>query len=73
MAKLEEVLQWPSVREVCQQLGVCSNTGYNWVWKKKIEAIQIFGSWRMNPRDVERIRVEREKRAAAKGGRKSNA
>ena len=72
MPKLEEVLQWPSVRELCQRLGVCSNTGYNWVWKRQVEAVQVLGSWRVNPRDIERIRLEREKRARGRTERNSH-
>jgi len=66
MAKLEEVLTWPTIREMCQQASVCSNTGYNWVWRKRVEAIQVCGSWRINPRDVDRILRQRAKRAAKK-------
>jgi hypothetical protein len=66
MAKLEELLTWPSVGEMCQQAGVCSNTGYNWVWRKRVEAVQVFGSWRVNPQDVERVRRQRAERAARK-------
>ena len=69
MAKLEEVLNWPTIRELCQRVGVCSNTGYNWVWRKQVEAIQVCGSWRVNPKDVERIRRQRAERAAKKESR----
>jgi hypothetical protein len=72
MANLEEMLRWPSVREMCQRAGVCSNTGYNWVWRKQVEAVQVFGSWRVNPRDVERVRQQRAERAAKKESRNGN-
>jgi hypothetical protein len=66
MAHLEEVLNWPSIGEMCKLAGVCSNTGYNWVWRKRVDAVQVFGSWRVNPRDVERVRRQRAERAAKK-------
>lgn len=66
MAKLEELMTWPSIREMCQLTGVCQNSGYNWVWHKKVEAVQVFGAWRVNPKDVERIRQQREERRAKK-------
>lgn len=61
---LEELIHWPSIREMCQQTGSCQNTGYNWVWQGKVEAFQVFGVWRVNPQDVERIRQQREMRRA---------
>jgi len=73
MAKLEEVLSWPTVRQMCQQADVCLNSGYAWVWKKQVEAIQVCGSWRVNPRDVERIRLERAERRAKREGRNGNS
>ena len=66
MAKLEEVLNWPSVAELCRRTGVCQNTAYNWLWTRKVEAIQVLGSWRINPKDIERIRIQRAERAAKK-------
>jgi len=69
MAKLEELMTWPSIREVCRLAGICQNTGYNWVWQKKVEAVQVFGAWRVNPRDLDRIRQQRDERKAKKAAR----
>lgn len=70
MARLEEVLNWPTVRQMCQQTDVSLNSGYAWVWKKQVEAIQVCGSWRINPRDVDRIRHQRDERRAKKAAAK---
>jgi predicted site-specific integrase-resolvase len=72
MAKLEDLMTWPSIREVCQLAGICQNTGYNWVWQKKVQAVQVFGAWRVNPKDVERIRQQRAERRATREARNGN-
>jgi len=61
--KLEDIANWPTVGAFTRSLGVCLNTGYAWVWSKKIDAVKVFGTWRVNPVDVERIRRERVARA----------
>jgi len=57
---------------MCQRAEVCANTGYNWVWRKQVEAIQVCGSWRVNPRDVERLRQQRAEKRVKKEARNGN-
>jgi hypothetical protein len=65
--KLEDIASWPTVAAFTRSLGVSLNTGYTWVWTKKIDGVKVFGTWRVNPADVERIRRERVARAMGDG------
>jgi len=64
--KLAEIVAWPSVNQMCRELGISLNRAYALVWSGRVAAQKIGGQWRVSPRAIERYSEERKARRIRK-------
>lgn len=60
--RLNDVVAWPGVGEMCRYLGISLNRGYSLVWSGRLAAQKIGGQWRVSPKAIEKYAQERKSR-----------
>jgi hypothetical protein len=60
--QLSEILDWPSVLDMCRQLGCSVTYGYGLIWRGKIAAQKIGNVWRVSPQGIREYSLKRKSR-----------